>query len=224
MANAGSSPAQTDAGVDSNASANEMGAALLAQMEFLREVDKLKTVMRRTSLMDGSRRENSAEHSWHIALAAMVLAEHSNVEVDLLRVMKMLLMHDIVEIDAGDTFAFDMNGKATQQERENRAAERLFGLLPAPQRAEFLALWAEFEAGESQEAKFAAALDRLFPALQNYANQGGTWREARLHRGQVNQRLRPIGAGSAQVWAFVEGILDEAELLQYITPEPRANE
>lgn len=214
MAEAGNGP------VTNSDTIEEVGAALLAQMEFLREVDKLKSVMRRTSLMDGSRRENSAEHSWHIALAAMVLAEHSNVEVDLLRVMKMLLMHDIVEIDAGDTFAFDMEAKQSQAERENKAAARLFGLLPATQRDEFMALWAEFEAGESAEAKFAAALDRLFPALQNRANQGGTWREAKLHRGQVNQRLSPIGAGMAEVWAFVEKILDEAEVLEYIAPEP----
>jgi putative hydrolase of HD superfamily len=150
----------------------------------------------------------------------MVLAEHSNVAVDLLRVMKMLLMHDIVEIDAGDTFAFDMAAKESQAERENAAAARLFGLLPPSQRAEFLELWAEFEAGESPEAKFAAALDRLFPALQNFANQGGTWREAKLHRGLVNQRLSPIGDGMAEVWAFVEKILDEAEVLEYIAPEP----
>jgi putative hydrolase of HD superfamily len=198
----------------------EIGADLLAQIEFLREVDKLKSVNRRTSLMDGSRNENSAEHSWHIALAAMVLAEHANVEVDLLRVLKLLLMHDLVEIDAGDTFAFDVTGKASQAERENAAAARLFGLLPAKQRDEFLELWAEFEAGESAEAKFAVELDRLLPPLQNYANRGGTWRTPGLHRGTVNQRLSAIGEGSAGVWAFVEQILDDAELLEYLAPAP----
>jgi putative hydrolase of HD superfamily len=195
-------------------------ADLLAQIEFLREVDKLKSISRRTSLMDGSRTENSAEHSWHIALAAMVLAEHSNVEVDLLHVIKMLLVHDIVEIDAGDTFAFDPNGKATQAEREKAAAARLFGILPDRQHKEFLALWEEFEAGESAEAKFAVALDRLLPPLQNFANKGGTWKTPGLHRGHVNQRLSPIGNGSAQVWAFVEKILDEAEALNYLSSEP----
>lgn len=193
---------------------------LMAQMQFLREVDKLKSIARRTSLMDGSRNENSAEHSWHIALAAMVLAEHSNVAVDLLRVIKMLLMHDIVEIDAGDTFAFDMTAKASQAERENLAATRLFGLLPETQRAEFMALWAEFEAGETPEAKFATALDRFMPALQNFANKGGTWRTPGLHRGAVNTRLRPIGDGAANVWAYIEKILDEAQLLEYLAPEP----
>lgn len=200
--------------------AREIGTELLAQLEFLREVDKLKLISRRTSLMDGSRQENSAEHSWHIALAAMVLADHSNTEVDQLRVIKMLLIHDIVEIDAGDTFAFDLAGKETQAERENLAAARLFGLLPERQRAEFMELWEEFEAGETPEAKFAIALDRLLPVLQNLANQGGTWRSAKLHRGQVNQRLSPIGAGSAGVWAYVEKVLDEAEVLEYIAPEP----
>ena len=186
-----------------------------------REFTKLKRQagMDISAVMDGSRRENSAEHSWHIALAAMVLAEHSNVPVDLLRVMKLLLMHDIVEIDAGDTFAFDLTAKASQQERENAAAARIFGLLPGKQRVEFMELWAEFEAGESAEAKFAAALDRLLPVLQNYANKGGTWRAAGLNRTQVNTRLRPIGDGAAEVWAHVERILDEAELLEYLVPD-----
>ena len=205
---------------NSNSSRVDIGLRLLAQLEFLREVDKLKSIMRRTSLLDGSRNENSAEHSWHIALASMVLAEHSNVEVDLLRVIKMLLMHDIVEIDAGDTFAFDEAGKASQAERENIAADRLFGLLPSDQRQEFMTLWAEFEARESAEARFALALDRVLPVLQNFANAGGTWRSAELHRGQVNQRLRPIGDGAAEVWAFVERTLDEAESLGYIKPLP----
>jgi putative hydrolase of HD superfamily len=193
---------------------------LLAQIEFLREVDKLKSVLRRTQLMDGSRHENSAEHSWHIALAALVLAEHSNVPVDLLRVLKLLLMHDIVEIDAGDTFAFDVGGKASQVERENTAATRIFGLLPPTQQAEFMALWHEFEAGETAEAKFAVALDRLLPPLQNFANKGGTWSTPGLHRGLVNKRLSPIGNGASEVWAFVESILDEAETLKYLAREP----
>lgn len=208
------------ADVENRRAADDLGADLLAQLDFLREVDKLKTISRRTSLMDGSRNENSAEHSWHIALAAMVLADHANVQVDLLRVIKLLLMHDIVEIDAGDTFAFDMAGKETQAEREAVAAARLFGLLPPLQRDEFLALWDEFEAGATPEAKFAVALDRVMPVLQNYANAGGTWKSAALHRGQVNRRLRPIGDGAAAVWAYVEKVLDEAQLLGYIAPEP----
>lgn len=193
---------------------------LLAQMDFLREVDKLKSILRRTSLVDGSRRENSAEHSWHITLAAMVLAEYSNAPVDLLRVIKILLIHDIVEIDAGDTFAFDATAKASQSERENEAATRLFGLLPDGQRDEFVQLWEEFEERETAEAKFANALDRLLPVLQNFANQGGTWKAHHLHRGQVNQRLSPIGDGAAEVWAYVEKVLDQSEALDYIGPLP----
>lgn len=204
---------------ETTAGGTEVASQLLAQLEFLREVDKLKTVLRRTHLLDGSRQENSAEHSWHIALAAMVLAEHSNVPVDMLRVLKMLMMHDIVEIDAGDTFAYDMTGKATQVERENAAALRLFGLLPDAQRLEFLDLWAEFEAHESAEAKFANALDRLMPVLQNFANQGGTWLTPGLHRGMVNTRLQPIGDGAASVWAHVQSILDEAQVLGYLAAE-----
>lgn len=206
---------------DMNGSAaSPVGVRLLAQIEFLREIDKLKTILRRTSLLNGSRRENSAEHSWHIAVAAMVLAEHSNVEIDLMRVIKMLLMHDIVEIDAGDTFAFDEVGKASQADRENVAAARIFGLLPSDQQAEFMGLWEEFEARVTPEAKFAMALDRLLPVLQNFANEGGTWRNAELDRGRVNQRLSPIGDGAAAVWAFVERTLDEAETLAYIKPLP----
>lgn len=195
-------------------------ARLFAQMEFLREADKLKGVLRRTSLMDGSRNENSAEHSWQITLAALILAEYSNQPVNLLRVLQLLLMHDLVEIDAGDTFAFDLTAKASQAERENIAAERIFGLLPADQRQTFLELWGEFEEGKTAEAKFAVALDRLFPVLTNFANGGGTWRSAKLHRGQVNQRLSPIGDGAAEVWAFVVKVLDEAQALEYIAPEP----
>jgi putative hydrolase of HD superfamily len=208
------------AGQEAEANVEGVTARLLAQMDFLREVDKLKGILRRTSLIDGSRRENSAEHSWHIALAAMVLAEYSNAPVDLLRVVKILLVHDIVEIDAGDTFAFDVTAKASQPEREHVAATRLFGLLPDDQRAEMMALWEEFEGRATAEAKFANALDRLLPVLQNFANQGGTWKAHRLHRGQVNQRLSPIGDGSAQVWDFVEKVLDQSEALAYIGPLP----
>jgi putative hydrolase of HD superfamily len=208
------------AGQEADADIEGVTTRLLAQMDFLREVDKLKGILRRTSLIDGSRRENSAEHSWHIALAAMVLAEYSNAPVDLLRVVKILLVHDIVEIDAGDTFAFDATAKASQSEREHVAATRLFGLLPGDQRAEMMALWEEFEGRATAEAKFANALDRLLPVLQNFANQGGTWKAHHLHRGQVNQRLSPIGDGSAQVWDFVEKVLDQSEALAYIGPLP----
>ena len=137
------------------------------QLRFIVEIDRLKNVLRRTLLTDASRRENSAEHSWHIALMAPLLAEHACEPVNVERVMRMLLVHDIVEIDAGDTFAYDANGNADKAERERRAADRLYGLLPDDQARELRAAWEEFEAAESAEARFAHALDRLQPLLQN---------------------------------------------------------
>ena len=150
------------------------------QIAFLVEIDKLKQVLRRTQLIGGERRENTAEHSWHATMIALVLAEYSNEPIDLPRVLKMLLVHDIVEIDAGDTFAFDAVGYQDKAQREQAAAARIFGLLPTDQQSELRGLWEEFEAGESPEAKFANMADRLMPALQNYNNGGGTWREANL--------------------------------------------
>jgi putative hydrolase of HD superfamily len=145
------------------------------QITFLRELDKLKQVYRQSPLMDNSRKENSAEHSWHVALAALVLAPLADEAIDVNRVIKMLLLHDIVEIDAGDTFAYDPVRRLDQEAREQVAADRLFGLLPAEQAAEFRALWDEFDARLSAEARFAHAVDRLLPVLHNYATGGGTW-------------------------------------------------
>src|SRR5437762_2142601 len=149
---------------------------LSQQVAFLVEADKLKTVSRRTPLVDGSRLENSAEHSWHLVLAAMIMRHYSPVAIDLLRVLEMLAVHDLVEIDAGDTFAYDAAGHETKTEREAAAATRVFGLLPADQRQHVSALWEEFEAQESAESRFANALDRLQPLLQNASAGGGSWR------------------------------------------------
>jgi putative hydrolase of HD superfamily len=143
-------------------------------------------------------------------MVATVLAEYSNQPIDLFYVLKMLLVHDIVEIDAGDTFAFDAAANLDKQERERAAAERIFGLLPADQRAEFYGLWEEFDARTTPEARFANLADRIVPVLQNYANSGGTWREANLDRAAVTRRLSPIGDGSDELWAYVRSILDEA--------------
>src|SRR5690606_13001631 len=140
---------------------------LQAQLAFLLEIDRLKRILRRTSLVGGDRRENSAEHSWHLAVMAMILAEHANEPVDALHVLKMLLVHDIVEIDAGDTFAYDVQANQDKEAREQAAAERIFGLLPADQRDEIRAMWEEFDARVTPEARFANAMDRLMPALQN---------------------------------------------------------
>jgi putative hydrolases of HD superfamily len=191
---------------------------LARQIEFIVEVDKLKGVLRRTMLLADGRRENSAEHSWHITLIAILLAEYANAPVDLLRVVKMLLVHDIVEIDAGDTFAFAGVSKSEQQAKELLAAERLFRLLPDDQAAEVHHLWEEFDAGETPEAKFAVAMDRLMPALHNYYGNGGTWYEAGVTLAQVYKRLGPIGDGAGEVWAFVQTLLQDAVARGLIKP------
>ena len=175
------------------------------QLAFLQEIDRLKSVVRLTPLIDRSRRENSAEHSWHLAMYALVLAPHAAGQVDVARVVKMLLIHDIVEIDAGDVPFHMPSTHAGQAEREALAAERLFGLLPEAQAAEFRALWAEFEAAESNDAKFAKALDRFQPMLHNAATDGGTWVECAVTLDQVRARCRPpIERGAPALWAAAE--------------------
>jgi putative hydrolase of HD superfamily len=177
------------------------------QLRFIVEIDKLKRVLRRTLLTDKSRRENSAEHSWHIALMAPILAEYAAEDVDVLRVVKMLLVHDLVEIDAGDTFAYDADGHLDKEDRERAAADRIFGLLPADQRRELRELWDEFEVSESADARFALALDRLQPLLQNVHADGGTWRSHGVTQEQVLERMLPIKRTSDLLWAYaVEAI------------------
>jgi putative hydrolase of HD superfamily len=178
------------------------------QLAFLVEADKLKNVLRRTSLTDGSRRENSAEHSWHLALAAMVLAEYSAVPVNMERVLRMLTVHDIIEIDAGDTFAYDKQGNTTKQDRELRAADRIFGLLPNEMGSEVRGLWEEFEANTTPDACFANAVDRIQPFLQNKAD-GGTWRIYKLPRAEVLVRMDPIRTALPGVWPEVLKTINE---------------
>jgi putative hydrolase of HD superfamily len=180
------------------------------QIQFILEIDKLKSILRRTSLINEERRENSAEHSWHIAVMAVLLAEHADEPLNLLHVIKMLLVHDIVEIDAGDTFAYSNVSKEDQQAKERIAAERLFGLLPADQADEFRALWEEFDAMFTPEAKFANAVDRLMPVLHNYHNHGGTWRENGVTLEKIIKRVSPIGDGSTQLGQLTQAILDDA--------------
>ena len=182
---------------------------LQQQMAFLVEIDRLKQVLRRTRLVGGERLENSAEHSWHIAMIALVLAEYANEPIDVGRVIKLLLVHDIVEIDAGDTFAYDMNGYLDKAEREQAAADRIFGLLPPDQCQELRALWDEFESQASADARFANLCDRLMPSLQNYYNGGGTWREANVDRAMVDHRLEPLRAAAA-VHGYIAALLDDA--------------
>lgn len=187
-----------------------MTERLEQQIRFVVELDRLKSTLRMTRVVGGGRRENSAEHSWHLALMALLLAEYAEAPVDPLRVLKMVLVHDVVEIDAGDTFCYDAHANLDKEERERLAAERLFGLLPAEQGAELRAAWEEFEEGRSPEARFAVALDRLQPLLQNYHNQGGTWREHGVTRGRVLARMQPIRDAAPELWPAVERMVGEA--------------
>ncbi|MFC3676921.1 HD domain-containing protein [Ferrovibrio xuzhouensis] len=180
------------------------------QIGFILEIDKLKLIIRRTLLIDQSRRENDAEHSWHLAMMALVLAEYAEPGVDIGRVIHMLLLHDLVEIDAGDAFFYDAAAEADKAAREQQAAERLFGLLPDGQGEGLRALWEEFEARETADARFARALDRVQPMLHNFHTEGGTWKEYGVTLDQVRSRRALIADASPQLWAYVDGLLVEA--------------
>lgn len=191
---------------------------LLGLLAFVREVDKLKSVLRQTYLMDGSRSENSAEHSWHLALMAIVLSEHAAEEIDLSKVLKMLLVHDIVEIDAGDTFCYDDEAHVDKEEREEAAADRIFNLLPADLATDLRALWDEFESRGTPESRFATAMDRLQPMLHNFATEGGSWQEHQITRRRVEERNQVIEQGAPELWAHAREMLDEAERAGWIFP------
>ena len=180
------------------------------QIRFIVEIDKLKSVYRRTYLINENRNENTAEHSWHLAMTAMVLAEYSNEPVDVLKVIKMALIHDIVEIDAGDTFVYDLQALSDKAERERAAADRLFRLLPDDQGQEFRRLWEEFESRESPEARFAAALDRFVPQLHNYYTSGGSWREHGITHDRVVAKNVTMKEGAARLWDWTIKLLDDA--------------
>ncbi len=190
-----------------------MSPSLAAALAFLREADKLKAVLRRTRVtFDPARCENDAEHSWHLALMAVVLAGHARAErLDLSRVLRMILVHDLVEIDAGDTFLYDDAHAATQVERERAAADRIFGLLPEPQRSELRAAWEEFEARETDEARFARALDRAQPMLQNLYTEGASWRAHDVTAAEVRRRNGPlVRDGAPALWDALEPMLADA--------------
>ena len=181
---------------------------ITAQLAFVVEIDRLKGIVRQTPLCDGSRRENSAEHSWHLAVMAMTLAEHADPAVDVGRVLRMLLVHDLVEIDAGDTFAYDAGANVGREHRERLAAERIFGLLPPDQAAELRASWEEFEAQETPDARFAAAMDRLQPLLNNHHSAGGSWVAHGITRTQVLARMRPIERALPAAWPVVLDLVE----------------
>ncbi|GAA0876067.1 HD domain-containing protein [Wandonia haliotis] len=183
---------------------------LAKQIAFIKEIDKIKYIRRRTRLFNSDRNENDAEHSWHLAMMALVLSDYSDAEVDLLKVIKMVLIHDIVEIDAGDTFIYDPNKNHENTEEELKSAQRIFGLLPEKQAAEFIEIWTEFEEGVSEEAKFARAMDRLEPLLQNTSNDGGTWKEFGVRYQQVYDKKKIIQEGSKELWSYAEQLLEDS--------------
>ncbi len=183
---------------------------LIKQVSFIKEIDKLKYIQRKTKLFNSDRNENDAEHSWHLAMMTIVLAEHSDKPIDVLKVLKMVLIHDIVEIDAGDTFIYDSAKNHTNTDEELSAANRIFGLLPAEQTEEFISIWKEFEEGATDEAKFAKAMDRFEPLLQNTSNDGGTWKEFNVPYQKVYDKKKAIKNGSAAIWDYAENLINES--------------
>lgn len=183
---------------------------LLKQISFIKEIDKLKYIQRKTKLFNSNRPENDAEHSWHLAMMTIVLAEHSDKPIDVLKVLKMVLIHDIVEIDAGDTFIYDTTKNHTNTDEELIAAERIFGLLPTEQKEEFITLWKEFEDSITNEAKFARSMDRFEPLLQNTSNNGGTWAEFNVPYQKVYDKKIVIKDGSTEIWNYAEHLINES--------------
>ncbi|MCU0565771.1 MAG: HD domain-containing protein [Oculatellaceae cyanobacterium Prado106] len=191
---------------------------LSQQIQFIIEIDRLKQILRQTYITDRSRPENTAEHSWHIAVMATVLMEYAPPGANLLHAVKMLLIHDLVEIDAGDTFAFDVSAHANKAEREEQAAERLFGLLPADQREELRSLWDEFEARQTPTSRFANALDRIQPLFLNQQNQGGTWKKYGVTLDRVLERMQPVKDGTPLLWPMVEDAIATCIAAGYLSP------
>ena len=186
-----------------------MNERLDKQMDFIREIDKEKFITRMTKLTDGKRRENDAEHAWHMAIMSYLFREHSNEPVDIAKVMLMCLIHDIVEIDAGDTYAYDTEGLKTQKAREDAAKERIFSILPEDQKQELIALFDEFEEFETAESKFAHAMDNLQPLMLNNSNGGNDWKEHSVCANQVYGRQRKTRLGSEKIFEVVDQIIQE---------------
>lgn len=191
---------------------------LRRQFEFLLEIDRLKSVFRRNYLADGSRKENDAEHSWYFAMAALLLVETAGGEVDLLRVLEIALIHDIVEIDAGDTFIYDEAAKEHQAEREARAARRLFAILPDDQASKLLNLWQEFEEGRTAEARYARAVDRVSAVILNLASGGKSWKEHGITKTRVLAINERIAAGAPALWPHIQALIEEASRQGHLPP------
>lgn len=199
-------------------------ARLKKQMDFIIEVDKVKNIVRQTYLADGKRKENDAEHSWHLALMAVLLKEYAREEIDLSRVIPMVLIHDLVEIDAGDTYAYDEEGVSTKADREEKAANRIFGLLPKDQGTYFMELWREFEAYESSDAKFARMLDNSQPLFLNDASQGKSWKEHGVKKSQIYKRNAKTKEGSQEIWEYMQELVEKHVQLGNVTDDMNETE
>lgn len=181
---------------------------LQKQIAFIKEIDKVKSIFRQTYLADGTRKENDAEHSWHIALMAVLLKEYVSEDVDVAKVMTMVLIHDLVEIDAGDTYAYDSEGAKSKREREVKAADRIFGILPEDQGMYLRELWEEFEAYETPDAKYAHLLDNFQPLLLNDASGGRSWNEHGVHKSQIYKRNEKVQETSEEIWNTIQEVVE----------------
>ena len=181
---------------------------LQKQIAFIKEIDKVKNIFRQTYLADGTRKENDAEHSWHIALMVVLLKEYVSEDVDVAKVMTMVLIHDLVEIDAGDTYAYDSEGAKSKREREVKAADRIFGILPEDQGMYFRELWEEFEAYETPDAKYAHLLDNFQPLLLNDASGGRSWNEHGVHKSQIYKRNEKVQETSEEIWNTIQEVVE----------------
>ena len=187
-----------------------MNERLKKQLDFMLELDKMKNIYRQTYVLHEDRKENDAEHSWHLAILAFMLEEYASEQIDTLKVIKMVLLHDVVEIDAGDTYLYDEEGYKSKAEREEKAAQRIFGLLPDDQRDEYYALWREFEDDITYESRFASILDRMQPLLLNYTKGGIAWKEHGVHKEQVLSRNRPYFDASHELAEVIESVIEDA--------------
>lgn len=187
-----------------------MNERLKKQLDFMLELDKMKNIYRQTYVLHEDRKENDAEHSWHLAILAFMLEEYAAEPIDTLKVIKMVLLHDVVEIDAGDTYLYDEEGYKSKTEREEKAAQRIFGLLPDDQRDEYYALWREFEDDITYESRFASILDRMQPLLLNYTKGGIAWKEHGVHKEQVLSRNRPYFDASHELAEVIESVIEDA--------------
>ncbi len=192
---------------------------LKRQLEFIREIDKVKSIFRQTPLIDKSRKENDAEHSWHLAMMTIVLAEYAPPGTDLNRVIQMVLVHDLVEIDAGDSYLFDESAQLDKEEREQKAADRIFGILPEETGSEIMDLWQEFEERKTDEARFAALMDRIQPFIHNISTDGISWLEHGISRSQVLGRMRPVVGQFPLFWEFLTANVDGAVKKGWLKPD-----